>query len=144
MTRKLKKKFNTFLNPSFRGCFLTSSLMATIAMSLTIPMTMLADVLLKKVSYPVLFYTGTIPMLIAFLAVTILSHYENWDPVFNVLRCAYLSICRRTRFIRYRFINFYYDYDLCLFYSFRFNEMPSEQTEALIGINGEHNVTKVW
>ncbi|KAJ8926015.1 hypothetical protein NQ315_009870 [Exocentrus adspersus] len=109
------------------GCFLTSSLMATIAMSLTIPMTMLTDVVLKKVSYPVLFYTGTVPMLIAFLAVSVLSHYENWDPVYNVLRCAYLSICRRTRFIR-----------------FRFREMPSEQTEALIGINAERDTTKVW
>ncbi|KAG5885949.1 hypothetical protein JTB14_018403 [Gonioctena quinquepunctata] len=103
------------------GCFLTSSLMATVAMSLTIPMTMLADVLLKEVPYPILFYMGTVPMLIAFLAVTILSHYENWDPVFNILRCAYLSICRRNRFIH-----------------FRFNEMPSEQTEALIGISNEH------
>ncbi|KAJ8936034.1 hypothetical protein NQ318_015440 [Aromia moschata] len=101
------------------GCFLTSSLMATVSMSLTIPMTMLADVLLKKVPYPILFYSGTVPMLVAFVAVTILSHYENWDPIFSVLRCAYISVCRRTRFIR-------------------FKEIPSEQTEALIGINGEH------
>ncbi|CAG9820957.1 unnamed protein product [Phaedon cochleariae] len=103
------------------GCFLTSSLMATVAMSLTIPMTMLADVLLKEVPYPILFYTGTIPMLIAFLALTVLSHYDNWDPVFNVLHCSCSKVCRRTRFIRSRF-----------------NEMPSEQTEALIGINSEH------
>ncbi|XP_074042476.1 solute carrier family 35, member F5 isoform X1 [Leptinotarsa decemlineata] len=103
------------------GCFLTSSLMATVAMSLTIPMTMMADVFLKEVPYPILFYTGTVPMLIAFLAVSVLSHYDNWDPVFSVLRCAYLSICRRTRLIH-----------------FRFNEMPSEQTEALIGIDNEH------
>ncbi|RZC40166.1 solute carrier family 35, member F5 [Asbolus verrucosus] len=102
------------------GCFLTSSLMATVSMSLTIPMTMLADVLLKKVAYPSLFYTGTIPMVVAFLAITLLSHYDNWDPVFDVLRCAYLSVCRRTRFVR-------------------FTEMPSEQTEALIGINSNEH-----
>ena len=33
----------------FRGCFLTSSLIATLALSLTIPLTMLADVLWKGV-----------------------------------------------------------------------------------------------
>jgi solute carrier family 35 protein F5 len=102
------------------GCFLTSSLMATVSMSLTIPMTMLTDVVLKKIAYPSLFYTGTIPMVIAFLIVTVLSHYDNWDPVFDIIRCAYLSICRRTRFVR-------------------FAEMPSEQTEALIGINSNEH-----
>ncbi|XP_044264040.1 solute carrier family 35 member F5 isoform X2 [Tribolium madens] len=102
------------------GCFLTSSLMATMSMSLTIPMTMLTDVFLKKIVYPSLFYTGTIPMVVAFLAVTLLSHYDNWDPVLDVLRCAYLSIFRRTRFMR-------------------FAEMPSEQTEALIGINSNEH-----
>ncbi|CAG9863986.1 unnamed protein product [Phyllotreta striolata] len=101
------------------GCFLTSSLMATVAMSLTIPMTMLADVLLKEVPYPILFYTGTLPVLIAFLAVTVLSHYENWDPVFDLLQCAYHSFCKKSRIIR-------------------FKEVSSEQTEALIGINSEH------
>ncbi|XP_072387880.1 solute carrier family 35 member F5 [Diabrotica undecimpunctata] len=103
------------------GCFLTSSLMATVAMSLTIPMTMLADVLLKEVPYPILFYTGTLPVLVAFLAVTVLSHYENWDPVFDILQCAYQNVCNKSRFIRSRF-----------------KEAASEQTEALIGINFEH------
>ncbi|EFA07349.1 solute carrier family 35, member F5 [Tribolium castaneum] len=102
------------------GCFLTSSLMATMSMSLTIPMTMLMDVFLKKIVYPSLFYTGSIPMVVAFFAVTLLSHYDNWDPVLDVIRCAYLSICRRTRFMR-------------------FAEMPSEQTEALIGINSNEH-----
>ncbi|KAK9746257.1 EamA-like transporter family [Popillia japonica] len=104
------------------GCFLTSSLIATVAISLTIPMTMLADVILKKISYPYLFYAGTIPMIVAFLGVTVLSHYENWDPVFMLIRSAYVAIFRRTRFR-----------------SFRFPETSSEQTEALIGINrNEH------
>lgn len=69
-------------------------------MSLTIPMTMLADVLLKEVTYPILFYTGTVPTVVAFLVVTALSHYENWDPLADIIRCAYMSLCRRTRFIR--------------------------------------------
>ncbi|KAF5272416.1 hypothetical protein FQA39_LY07884 [Lamprigera yunnana] len=102
------------------GCFLTSSLIATVAISLTIPMTMLADVFLKKISYPCLFYTGTVPILIAFLSVAILAHYENWDPVFDILRCAYHNICRRTR-------------------SIRIPELESEQTEALISINNNEH-----
>ncbi|KAF2902239.1 hypothetical protein ILUMI_03956 [Ignelater luminosus] len=102
------------------GCFLTSSLIATVAISLTIPMTMLADVILKKVSYPCLFYAGTIPILLAFFSVALLAHYENWDPVFDVLRCAYHIICRRTR-------------------SVRFPELQSEQTEALISINNSEH-----
>ncbi|KAL3286087.1 hypothetical protein HHI36_000600 [Cryptolaemus montrouzieri] len=104
------------------GCFYTSSLIATVAISLTIPMTMLTDVFLKKVTYPSLFIVGTVPMVLSFLAVTVFSHYENWDPIFILLRCAYLSVCRRTRFIR-----------------FRFSEMPSEQTESLIGINSNEH-----
>ncbi|XP_065168212.1 solute carrier family 35 member F5-like isoform X2 [Atheta coriaria] len=96
------------------GCFLTSSLMATVAISLTIPMTMLADVFLQRVSYPCLFYLGTVPMILAFVAVSFLSHYDNWDPVMDFLRCACSALFRRR---------------------YRFAEPPSEQTEALIGIN---------
>ncbi|KAF5308142.1 hypothetical protein FQR65_LT06321 [Abscondita terminalis] len=102
------------------GCFLTSSLIATVAISLTIPMTMLADIFLKKVSYSYLFYFGTIPVLIAFLSVAILAHYENWDPVFDILRCAYHNVCRRTRNVR-------------------IPELQSEQTEALISINNNEH-----
>ena len=68
-----------------RGCFLTSSLIATLAMSLTIPLSMLADVAVKHVSYPFLFYIGSIPMFLSFFAVTLLSHWEEWDPVAQLL-----------------------------------------------------------
>lgn len=63
------------------GCFLTSSLIATLAMSLNIPLTMLADVAVKHISYPVLFYVGSIPMFLSFFAVTLLAHWEEWDPI---------------------------------------------------------------
>lgn len=99
------------------GCFLTSSLIATIAISLTIPMTMLADVLLKRISYPYLFYVGTVPMIAAFVCVSLLSHYERWDPVMSGLRWTYRIVTGRHRM------------------RFRFPDMQSEQTEALIGIN---------
>lgn len=104
------------------GCFLTSSLIATLAISLTIPLSMLADVLFKRVAYPCMFYIGTIPMIFAFFAVSLLAHYENWDPVLEALRWWYICICRRTRAL-----------------NFRINETESEQTEALIGINSNEH-----
>ncbi|XP_045481851.1 solute carrier family 35 member F5 [Harmonia axyridis] len=104
------------------GCFYTSSLIAIMSISLTIPMTTMANVLLKKIPYSNLFMTGTIPAVTSFFVVIIFSHYENWDPILNLLRCVYFSVFRRTRLIR-----------------FRFSEMPSEQTESLIGINSNEH-----
>lgn len=71
--------------------------MATIAISLTIPMTMLADVLFKRISYPCAFYAGTVPILLAFVCVAILAHFEHWDPVLDALRCGCRLVCRRGR-----------------------------------------------
>ncbi|XP_024942087.1 solute carrier family 35 member F5 isoform X2 [Cephus cinctus] len=102
------------------GCFLTSSLIATLAVSLTMPMSMIADVLLEKVEYPCIFYFGTVPMLLAFLTVSLLSYYDNWDPVMDLVKRLYVWICRRSR-------------------SMRIPDLEAEQTESLIGINsGEH------
>ncbi|XP_065579097.1 solute carrier family 35 member F5-like isoform X3 [Artemia franciscana] len=63
------------------GCFLTSSLVGTLAMSLTIPLSMLADGIVKGIDYSFLFYIGAIPLLFAFVAVTVLSKFDNADPV---------------------------------------------------------------
>ncbi|XP_078034968.1 solute carrier family 35 member F5 isoform X2 [Augochlora pura] len=102
------------------GCFLTSSLIATLAVSLIMPMSMIADVLLKKVEYPYIFYLGTVPMLLAFLTVSLLSYYDNWDPVMDLIKKIYIWICRKNR-------------------STRMPDLEAEQTESLIGINsGEH------
>lgn len=85
----------------YRGCFLTSSLIATLAVSLVMPMSMVADVLLKKVEYPCIFYLGTIPMLLAFLTVSLLSYYDNWDPVMDLIKRIYIWICKKNRSTRY-------------------------------------------
>jgi len=68
------------------GCFHTSSLIATISISLTIPLTTFADVLVKKVSYDRLFYIGSIPMFVSFFIVALLSHWDNWDPMLECLQ----------------------------------------------------------
>lgn len=104
----------------FRGCFLTSSLIATLSMSLTIPMSMFADVILDKVTYPCMFYIGMVPMVAAFCSVTLLYHFENWDPVSELLKWCYFCTCSKTR-------------------TLRIAESEVEQTEALIGINHSDN-----
>ncbi|XP_014205867.1 solute carrier family 35 member F5 [Copidosoma floridanum] len=95
------------------GCFLTSSLIASLAISLTVPISMIIDVVLKKVEYPCIFYLGSIPMILgSFLTVSLLSHFDNWDPVLDLF-------CRKSR-------------------SLRIPDLEAEQTESLIGINSEH------
>lgn len=69
------------------GCFYTSSLIATLAISLTIPLTTFADVIVKKIAYDKLFYIGSIPMFISFFIVAMLSHWDNWDPMMEGFTC---------------------------------------------------------
>ncbi|XP_022246997.1 solute carrier family 35 member F5-like [Limulus polyphemus] len=79
------------------GCFLTSSLIATLSISLTIPLTVLFDMVLKKVKYPNLFFFGMMPMFLSFFAVTLLAHYDNWDPVTEYLHKLVSWICCRKK-----------------------------------------------
>jgi len=95
------------------GCFLTSSLIGTLALSLTTPLTMIFDIFVKKVSYNWMFYAGVGPVFISFLAVTALSHYDNWDP-------ALIGIKKLTKFITRS----------CQ--SARMREMNTDQRQSLI------------
>jgi solute carrier family 35 protein F5 len=61
---------------------------------------MIVDVLLKKVEYPYIFYLGSIPMIVAFLIVSLLSHFDNWDPVLDIVKKLYVWIFRRSRSTR--------------------------------------------
>ncbi|CAG2164995.1 unnamed protein product [Oppiella nova] len=67
------------------ACFLTSSLLASLSVSLTIPLTILMDGLLRGVSYPRMFFLGTIPLYLSFVAISVLSHYDSWDPLAELL-----------------------------------------------------------
>lgn len=108
---------------SHRACFLTSTLVATLALSLIIPMTMIADIFVKDVgiwqsltvwfalsfdgafllqaSYNWMFYTGICPVFFAFFAVTLLSHYDNWDPVWLIIKKFLHFVCRRRLIPRF-------------------------------------------
>lgn len=100
------------------GCFLTSSLIATLSVSLTIPLTIFFDVILKRIDYPLPFFLGMMPIFVSFFAVAFLTHYENWDPVLLCLH-KLVSICWRKPQVRVRDIDY-------------------EQTESLINVNSEY------
>ena len=76
------------------GCFYTSSLIATLAISLTIPMSIAADVFWKQKAYHPIFIIGAIPMFCSFFIIVLLTHYQDWDPLTEfVTKC--FSKCRR-------------------------------------------------
>ncbi|XP_032423732.1 solute carrier family 35 member F5 isoform X1 [Xiphophorus hellerii] len=83
------------------GCFLTSSLIGTLALSLTIPLSILADICLQKVRFSWLFFAGAIPVFLSFFIAALLCHYNNWDPVLLALRRLYTFMFRKHRVQRY-------------------------------------------
>ncbi|ESO82179.1 hypothetical protein LOTGIDRAFT_179913 [Lottia gigantea] len=99
------------------GCFLTSSLIGTLALGLTIPLTMIADAIMKEVHYSWIFYAGTVPIFLSFFAISFLTHYENWDPVLIGLKKLLHCVCKKRSKIRLR-------------------ELDREQTESLIVASG--------
>jgi len=72
------------------GCFYTSSLIATLAMGLTIPLSIAADVFWKQKSYHPIFVIGAIPMFCSFFIIVLLTHYQDWDPLMDLFnRCCF-------------------------------------------------------
>ncbi|KAM9365715.1 solute carrier family 35 member F5-like isoform 1-T1 [Pholidichthys leucotaenia] len=82
------------------GCFLTSSLIGTLALSLTIPLSIMADICMQKVRFSWLFFAGAVPVFLSFFIAALLCHYNNWDPVLVGLRRVYAFICRKHRIQR--------------------------------------------
>ncbi|XP_069791316.1 solute carrier family 35 member F5-like isoform X2 [Narcine bancroftii] len=82
------------------GCFLTSSLIGTLALSLTIPLSMITDIYMKKMEFSWLLFAGSIPVFLSFFIATLLCHYNNWDPVMVGLRRIFAFICRKHRILR--------------------------------------------
>ncbi|KAL9915071.1 solute carrier family 35 member F5 [Glossina fuscipes] len=98
------------------GCFLTSSLIGTLALSLQIPLSILFDVILKKKSYTPIFYAGSIPIFMALLLAAILMRNDDTDPLMRLLKIIYRKLfsCKKPSIVR---IN------------------DEEQQESLIGSN---------
>ncbi|XP_041475596.1 solute carrier family 35 member F5-like [Lytechinus variegatus] len=90
------------------GCFLTSSLIGTLSLSLTIPMSILVDIYYNNVDFSLMFILGAIPVFVSFIVVAVLTHYNDWDPAWALIKrlyycfhrlsclfCTICSICRR-------------------------------------------------
>lgn len=84
------------------ACFLTSSLTATIAVTLQIPLAILADVIFKDKEFPFLFYMGSLPMCLSLITVAILVKNEDSDPLLRFFKIIYRKAChcRRVSVVR--------------------------------------------
>uniref|UniRef100_U5EQY9 Solute carrier family 35 member F5 n=1 Tax=Corethrella appendiculata TaxID=1370023 RepID=U5EQY9_9DIPT len=80
------------------GCFLTSTLIGTIAMSLQIPIAMIFDLILHGKTYPIIFYLGSIPMFLSLIFIAFLIKYDDTDPILKYFKIIYrkLWFCHRT------------------------------------------------
>lgn len=72
--------------------------MATLAIGLTIPLSILADVVWKHKTYEPLFVIGAVPMFCSFFVIAVLTHLEDWDPLMDL--CKYAGRCCRNVFRR--------------------------------------------
>lgn len=95
--------FESILFLFCRSCFLTSSLIGTIGMTLQIPLAMLFDVVFKSKTFSTLFYFGTIPMCGSLIFVGILMKNEDSDPLLRFIKIFYRKLCqcRRPNVVRY-------------------------------------------
>ncbi|XP_017090682.2 solute carrier family 35 member F5 [Drosophila bipectinata] len=75
------------------GCFLTSSLIGTLAMSLQIPLAIMFDVLLKNKPYSPMFYMGSIPIFVALVLVSLLMRNDDSDPLMKLFKIVYRKVC---------------------------------------------------
>ncbi|SPP75680.1 solute carrier family 35 member F5 [Drosophila guanche] len=76
------------------GCFLTSSLIGTLAMSLQIPLAIVFDVMLKHEPYSRTFYMGSIPIFLALTLVALLMRNDDTDPLTKLFKIVYRKVCR--------------------------------------------------
>nr|XP_026691600.1 solute carrier family 35 member F5-like isoform X2 [Ciona intestinalis] len=81
------------------GCLLTSSLIATMSLSLTIPLSITLDIVFRKIQFSWLFYAGVGPVFAAFLCVTYLCHKPESDPILTLIKklCSCLCCCCRKK-----------------------------------------------
>lgn len=108
------------------GCFLTSSLIGTLAITLQIPLSMLMDVWIRGKTYPLMFYVGSIPVAIAVILVAVLLKLEDADPALMLLKLGYRRLFRiqcRSQVLR---VNSYED---------------DEQQESLINDDDDESVS---
>ena len=73
------------------GAYMTSTLTATIALSLTIPMAMMADWFIHSVDLGLTEILAVLPILLGFTLGALTSHWGHWDPIWAALRTLFGS-----------------------------------------------------
>ncbi|KAK1337003.1 hypothetical protein QTO34_003047 [Cnephaeus nilssonii] len=102
------------------GCFLTSSLIGTLALSLTIPLSIIADMCMQKVPPSLFYLVGLLVVFFIFLHVSDCCGYSGMDILMIVVRSIFSLSCRFYA-IRICPEFFYYYESLVLSYSMSFD-----------------------
>ncbi|EDV26830.1 uncharacterized protein TRIADDRAFT_54142 [Trichoplax adhaerens] len=77
---------------------LTSSIMAVASLNLTIPLTVIVNVVVKKEKFEAIYVGGGILVLLSYLALCWACYYDNWDPVCCIFR--QLLTCFKRKVLR--------------------------------------------
>ncbi|KAL5489056.1 hypothetical protein EMCRGX_G018103 [Ephydatia muelleri] len=80
------------------GVFLTSPLIGTLSLTLVTPLSIAYSIFVGKASISWEFFIGALVMILAFVCITLLDNYSNWDPVWIGIR----KLCTAARGIRAR------------------------------------------
>ncbi|EDW01662.1 solute carrier family 35 member F5 [Drosophila grimshawi] len=75
------------------GCFLTSSMIGTLSLSLQIPLTIAFDVLLKHKPYTPMYGMGSMALIVSLLLVVLLLRNDDSDPLMKLFKVVYRKVC---------------------------------------------------
>ncbi|ALC42011.1 CG8195 [Drosophila busckii] len=75
------------------GCFLTSSLVGTLSLSLQIPLRIAIAALINDKEFNSIFCLGTLALILALLLVVLLLRNDESDPLMKLFKIVYRKIC---------------------------------------------------
>ncbi|KAH8299931.1 hypothetical protein KR044_007548 [Drosophila immigrans] len=75
------------------GCFLTSSLIGTLTMSLQIPLVIAFDILLRGKPFITWHWIGSLGLFISLLLVVLLMRNDDSDPLMKLFKVVYRKVC---------------------------------------------------
>ncbi|KAL7737023.1 hypothetical protein ACLKA6_005249 [Drosophila palustris] len=75
------------------GCFLTSSLIGTLAMSLQIPLGIAFNVLLRSKPYTSMHWMGSLGLFVSLLLAVLLVRNDDSDPLMKLFKVVYRKLC---------------------------------------------------
>ena len=55
---------------------------------------------ISQIQFSIWFYVGSVPIIISFVAVSLLTHWDSWDPVLLAVKKTAQFLCRRKGLVR--------------------------------------------